>query len=111
MSKNSISLPPPHSAITGITPENGFARSGKNLAGIPFPPTKSIIPTMARFVYSVSNTGQQPTHTETRMTIEIIGMNCRTCAETERNVRAVVHRLELQTEIIRTDDVRQMKRY
>lgn len=45
------------------------------------------------------------------MTIEIIGMNCRTCAETERNVRAVVRRLELQTEIIRTDDVRQMKRY
>lgn len=45
------------------------------------------------------------------MVIEIIGMNCKTCSETERNVREVVRRMELEAEIIRTDDAGEMERY
>ena len=45
------------------------------------------------------------------MTIEVIGMNCRTCTEAERNVREAVRKLELEAEIIRTDDAGKLKQY
>lgn len=45
------------------------------------------------------------------MVIEIIGMNCKTCSESGRNVREVVRRMELEAEIIRTDNVVKMERY
>ncbi len=45
------------------------------------------------------------------MTIEVIGMICRTCTEAERNVRDAVRKLELEAEIIRTDDAGKLNQY